>query len=254
MKHDFIDKYSDSDSFLHRLDPRAKILSVIIIIIAIVSEPRGELAAFPFYFALVLGLAILSNLPPAFIFTRCLQASPFIIAAAVFYPVSFLLGGEGSLSRALPAGETDAVIAVTASILLKAYAAVILLTVLISTTGFHRMLWAMRRLKAPKSVCVVSGLMYRYIFLLIDELHRTNRARESRTPGRLRVSPFRVYGNQAAVVFIRGWERAEKVYAAMVSRGFTGDFPEGRAGRLRAAHIIYAVIILLPFIAARFFI
>jgi cobalt/nickel transport system permease protein len=254
MKHDFIDKYSDSDSFLHRLDPRVKVLSVTAAIIAIVSEPRGDLSAFPVYFALIIVLTVISNLPTVFILTRCLQASPFIIAAAVFYPVSFMLGGGGSLNRPLSAGGAGAIAAVTASILLKAYAAVILLTVLISTTGFHRMLWAMRRLKAPKSVCVVSGLMYRYIFLLIDELHRTNRARESRTPGRLRVGPFRVYGNQAAVIFIRGWERAEKVYAAMISRGFTGDFPEGSAGRLRTVYIVYAVIIMLPFIITRVFI
>lgn len=252
MKHDFIDKYSDSDSLLHKLDPRVKVLAVTTVIIAIISEPRGNLTAFPAYFALIVILAIFSNLPPLFILTRCLQASPFIIAAAVFYPVSFILGGDASLSKVLPAGGADAVAAVTASILLKAYAAVILLTILISTTGFHRLLWAMRKLKMPKSVCVVSGLMYRYIFLLIDELHRTNRARESRTPGKLRVNRFRVYGNQAAVVFIRGWERAEKVYAAMLSRGFTGDFPEVSTGRLNLLHVIYSLIIVSPFIAARF--
>lgn len=245
MKHDFIDKYSDSDSFLHRLDPRGKIIAVLIAIFSIVSEPAADLSSFPFYSVLIIGLIAISSLPVRFIISRCVQASPFIIAAAAFYPISYLISGSES---DLPYDVT----AFTLSILLKAFAAVVMLTVLISTTGFHRMLWAFRRLKIPKSVCLVSGLMYRYIFLLIDELHRTTRARESRTPGWLRVNRFRVYGDQAAVIFLRGWERAERVYSAMVSRGFTGDFPEGRIGKLKTVHIIYSIVLALPFVIIRF--
>jgi cobalt/nickel transport system permease protein len=252
MKHDFIDKYSDSDSFLHRLDPRGKIIASVAAILAVVSEPAGELLPFAFYYLFILGLVVMSNLPIRFILSRCFQASPFIIAAAVFYPVSFMVEGVNPFgSDALGKLPYD-VTMFTLSILFKAFAAVIILTVLISTTGFHRMLWAFRRLRIPKSVCVVSGLMYRYIFLLLDELHKTTRARESRTPGWLRTNRFRVYGNQAAVIFLRGWERAERVYAAMTSRGFTGDFPEGRIGELKAIHIVYSVVLAIPFIIIRF--
>lgn len=251
MKHDFIDKYSDSDSSLHRLDPRAKLIALIAAVIGIVSEPGSDLSPFPFYYFFIFALVLFSGLPLKFILTRCLQASPFILAAALFYPVSYLVGGGTSSTGASYKSLPDGAYVFTAAILLKAYAAVIILTLLISTTGFHRMLWAFRRLKIPKSVCMVSSLMYRYIFLLTDEMHKTNRARESRTPGWLRVNRFRVYGNQAAVVFLRGWERAERVYAAMTSRGFSGEFPEGRSADLNAFHIVYSVGIMIPFIAVR---
>ena len=112
------------------------------------------------------------------------------------------------------------------SVVLKAFAAIILLVLLTSLDKFHRLLKGLRSAGFPVVFTVLAALMYRYIFILNDERLRTQLARASRTPGRLRTGRLRVIGNQAAVIFLRSWERAHQVHQAMLARGFDGSFPE----------------------------
>ncbi len=244
MKHDFLDHYSELDSPLHRLDPRAKLIAFFAAIFIIVSEVRGELGGFVFYAGLTLILVSLSNVPTRFILKRCLMATPFILMAAMFVPVSFLLDSAPGLN-------TEAVVQFTVSILLKAYLAILLLTLLTSTERFNRLLWGLRRLRMPKVFCVLSSLLYRHMFILLDEIHRTTRARESRTPGKIRQSRLKTFGNQVAVIFLRAWERAEKVNSAMLSRGFTGEFPQAQKQSFRALDLAVMIIITGLFLAVR---
>ena len=219
MKHDYFDKYSGLDSPLHRLDPRTKILTFLAVIGIFISEPRGEVAPFLFYYLLLGGLIIVSRIPPSYILRRCLLASPFILMAALALPLSHLFGSSAN------DGLTQRIALSSLSIMLKAAAAVIVLVLLTSTSRFHVLLKGLRRLRMPPVLGVMSALMYRYLFIINDERLRTKRARDSRTPGRLRQSRFKVLGSQAALLFLRSWDRAHTVYYSMLARGFQGDFP-----------------------------
>lgn len=236
MKHDFIDKYSNLESPIHRIDPRVKILSVFLAIIIIVSEPPGELFHFLFYFVIIALLLYLSRVPLKYMLIRCLIVSPFILMAAAFLPVSWMLSPE--LQPEYPGYHAYKV---SLTILFKAYSAVILLVLLTSTEKFQRLLLGIRKLKMPRLIGVISALMYRYIFLLTDEVLKTTRARESRTPGGLKISKVKVYGNQMAMIFIRSWERAHRVYDSMLSRGFNGEFPDTRTLRVSRSDVIISV-------------
>jgi cobalt/nickel transport system permease protein len=221
MKHDYLDKYSGLDSVLRRLDPRTKIFAFFSAIVIIVSEPKGELFPFIFYSVALGSLIMAGRIPLKFVLSRCLIASPFILMAALLLPLSLLFSGPiksdvFSVNMA----------ALSGSILLKAYSALILVVLLTSTDKFHRLLKGLRSLGMPSVLGAMSALMYRYIFILNDERLRTNRARESRTPGRLKISRFKVLGHQAAMIFLRSWDRAHTVYQSMLSRGFDGSFPE----------------------------
>jgi cobalt/nickel transport system permease protein len=240
LKHGYLDRYSGRKSLLHRLDPRTKIICIFAAVAVIVSEPRGEISCFLAYLPLVFLLVILGRIPLVFILQRCLVASPFILMAAALVPLSFGIGRES-------AGVTHAVplLAFSLSILFKAFSAVILLTLLLSTDRFHRLLKGMRNLRMPAVLGLMSSLMYRYIFILNDERLRTSRARISRTPGKLRLSPYRVYGQQAAMIFLRGWKRAHTVYDSMLSRGFRGDFPEFERLRFDSRDAFFSIVLTL---------
>jgi cobalt/nickel transport system permease protein len=237
LKHDFLDKYSNLDSPVHRLDPRVKILSVFLAIIIIVSEPLGELFHFLFYFIIIALLVVLSRVPLKYLLMRCLIVSPFILMAAAFLPLSRMLSPELQ-----PDYSGYSVYQASLTILFKAYSAVILLVLLTSTEKFQRLLLGIRKLKMPRLIGVISALMYRYIFLLTDEVLKTTRARESRTPGKLKISKVKVYGNQMAMIFIRSWERAHRVYDSMLSRGFNGEFPDTRTLHLSRNDVFLPVI------------
>ncbi len=219
MKHDFIDKFSHLDSPVHRLDPRMKIIAVLAGITIIVTEPlTADLLHFLLYSALITAVVSISQLPVAYVLKRLLIVTPFILMASLFYPVSLLLGSD-SLEKV-----RDELIMSGVIIFLKATLAVVLLVLLSSTEKFHRLLMAFRKLRVPVIITTVSALLYRYVFLIADETLKTTRARESRTPGRLRRGRIRAYGNQVAVIFIRSWERSQVIYKSMMSRGFTGEF------------------------------
>ncbi|MBU1185986.1 MAG: hypothetical protein KJ908_03760, partial [Acidobacteria bacterium] len=177
MKHDYPDRYSGLDSPLHRLDPRSKLFGFTAALLIIVSEPRGELVPFLFYFALIAALLLISRVPVMFILRRCLNASPFILLAALLLPFSSLLSDR-------EAGLTTEVWNFSLSVVLKALAAIILLVLLTSLDKFHRLLKGLRSTGFPAVFTVLAALMYRYIFILNDERLRTQMARLSRTPGR----------------------------------------------------------------------
>jgi cobalt/nickel transport system permease protein len=137
------------------------------------------------------------------------------------------------------------------AILLKATAAIFLLTLLTATERFHRLLHGLRMLRAPHLLGVLSAFMYRYVFILSDELLRTSLARSSRTPGALRAGRVATYGNQAATIFIRGFDRSRRVYQAMCARGFSGRFPQSEPIRFGAVDGAFTAVYILTFIAIR---
>jgi len=248
LKHHFIDKYSDLSSPVHRLDPRVKILLAFFGILIIVSEPPAKLPPFAFYGVLLAALLLLSRLPIGFVLTRYLILSPFILLAAIFYPFSLYLSGE---TQAIFL-QHDA-LKVAGSIFLKASFSIVLLLWLISTEKFHTLLLGFRKLRMPRLVGVISALMYSYIFVLWDETLKTTRARQSRTPGKLRNKKLNVYSNQLAMIFLRSWERSKIIHHSMLSRGFSGEFPGMKNLKLQNSDVLFLTGFLLLFLLIRLF-
>ena len=103
---------------------------------------------------------------------------------------------------------------------LPATLAFILLT---STTPLPHLLLAMEKLKVPQALVMTTSFMYRYIFILEEEVMRMRQARDSRNFGGRRLWQIKVVGHMVGTLFIRAYERGERVYAAMLSRGFDGQ-------------------------------
>ena len=246
MKHDFIDKYSHIDSPVHRLDPRMKILAALAGIVVIVTEPlTADPLHFLLYTALIAAVVALSRLPVRYLARRMLVVMPFILMAALFYPLSLLIGSE------TVAGERKEILTAGAIIFLKASLAVVLLIMLSSTERFHRLLMALRRLRVPVIITTVSALLYRYVFLISDEALKTNRARQSRTPGKLKTGRIKTYGNQVAVIFLRSWERSQTIYKSMLSRGFNGEFPDMQRMETGMADIVLPLLFVALLLTVR---
>ncbi len=250
MKHDFIDKYSRLSSPVHRLDPRIKILASLAGIIIIVSEPlNSKPDHFIYYFILLAFINLFSKLPPGFILKRILLVSPFILMAALFYPLSVLFNGRDEQS--LLSWQHTHMLYGAITIFSKAFLAVLILVLLTSTEKFRRLLLAMRKLKMPVIVGKLSAILYRYIFVLSDEYLRTTRARLSRSPGKLKAGRIKIYGNQAAMIFLRSWERSQIIYKSMLSRGYSGEYPDMHKLDLRIIDIIFALIFVFSLTAIR---
>jgi cobalt/nickel transport system permease protein len=215
VKYGFLEREILADSPLGRADPRAKLLLTLVAVIAVASEPNGELDAYPYYFAATVVLAALGSVGPFRLVRRCLPAIPFILMASGLPLVAIWLQGAAP----------EQAQAFAASVLLRSGLSIALLAVLTETTAFADILQAMRAMRAPEALAAITTLMYRYVFVLFDEWRRVSQARACRTAGNLRVPKLPFYGQQVAVAFVRSWERSERVHAAMHLRGFTGVLP-----------------------------
>lgn len=223
MRHSYIDEYSNIDSFIHRLDPRIKIVAFFSFILFVIFTPPASFMVFGLYAVFMAGLILLSKVPFKFILKRSLVIIPFVLMIAVFIP--FFKKGEvaggysfGSLSLTV---SYDGLM-VLWNVFVKAYLCSLSMILLISSTKLAELLKAFERLRCPLVFTMILSFMYRYIFVITDELMKMHHAKQARTSGGSRWFHTRVLANMIGVLFMRAYERGELVYLAMCSRGFEG--------------------------------
>jgi len=224
VKHSFLDQYSDRDSFIHRLDPRAKLVTTMLFILAVALTSPTMWMVFIIYFCLISILILLSKVPVFYVVKRSLVIIPFVLLIAVFIP--FFKEGEvaGSYNVWLwQVSVTYSGLQVLGNILAKAWLSILSLILLTSTTKYASLLMGMEQLHMPRVMVMILSFMYRYIFILVDEVMRMKQARDSRNFGGSRLWKMKTIGNMTGTLFIRSYERGERVYAAMLARGFDGQ-------------------------------
>lgn len=225
---------AELDSPVHRLDPRAKIVGLIGLIVVAATTPIGAWGAFAAYAAALVPLAVVARLPWGYVLRRMAIELPFLAAALLLI---WLRGPAEGLTLALR---------ISLSVL-----AVIVLT---STTPFPELLRGFERLRAPRLLLLIVALMWRYLHVIGDEAERMRVARAARgyQPRGL-LQARRAFGATIATLFVRSLERGERVHLAMVSRGYDGGMPVHATAPLvlAPADVAFAAALLLAAIAAR---
>jgi len=230
MHADAFDRFHEADSCLHRLDPRVKVVVAVLFILSNALLPDGAWAAFGLSWIVLLWANYLSSLGVDFSFRRSFIALPFALAAisAIFSPLGTPLANWsiGPLTL-IP---TDYGLIKFVSILLRSWLSVQAAILLVATTRFPDMIHAFEHLHVPAVLTTIVSFLYRYLFVLTDEVMRLLRARQSRSatvaglkPGRSVVWRAQVTGNMAGQLFLRSYERSDRIYNAMLARGYTGQ-------------------------------
>ncbi|HID95966.1 MAG TPA: cobalt ECF transporter T component CbiQ [Candidatus Latescibacteria bacterium] len=245
MEHSFLDKYSNLDSLIHRLDPRVKIISFLVYIIFVVLTLPHNLFRFVAYLTVIFMLILLSKVPLGYILKRSCIIIPFVLLIAVFIP--FFKEGEvagGYSFGTLRLTVTYSGLWILWNVSIKSWLAVLAMITLSSTTRFPEVLKGFERLYVPKVLIMVLSFMYRYIFVLIDESMRMERARRSRYFGGEHFRQLKVFANMIGLLFIRTYERGERVYQSMAARGFNGEILTLSHPTLRRNDVLFLVIFL----------
>ena len=210
-----VEAVAAKDSPVHRLDPRVKIVGLIGLVVVSVSLPPGSWLAFAAVMAILVGLVAVARLHPLHVLRRMTIEVPFLLAAAI-----------------LPfTAEDGLVLGATAG--LKITVGVLAMVILSSTTPFPRLLRGFELLKTPRLIVVIVAFMWRYLHVLADEVSRMKTARAARgySAGRIRQT-LAPTGALIATLFVRSLERGERVYLAMLSRGYSGSMPATAVERL----------------------
>lgn len=242
------DAYRAEDSFWHRLDSRVKLVLTLAFVLCVSLSPIGAWPVYILLLAFVLSASVLAELGPAFVLRRAWVALPFALAA-----LPLLVAVQGTPLFSIPVGPW--LLAVSAagverfvSIALKSWLSVQMAILLTATTPLPDLLLALRALRLPKLLVAILGLMWRYLAVLGDEAMRMVRAREAhsgswhdRSGGTL-VWRAGVTGAMAGSLFLRGYERSERIYNAMLARGYDGTI---RSFPLRPVPFRERVLLLL---------
>lgn len=217
--------YQTSPSWLHRLDPSSKILWVLFLILSVNLAADGEWILLFLLLLLVWGAAFSAGVGIVSLLTKSLIALPFVAASLV---VPFTTPGTEFLSLPwLGWTATEQGIVRFLSLLFRFFIAVQAAFLLTSVTRFGDLLEGLRRLGIPLVLVSVIGFMYRYLTLISDEAVRMLRARAARSVSAGRGRPpviwqARVVGLMVGSLFLRAFSRSERIYTAMLSRGYDG--------------------------------
>ncbi len=177
MKHAFLDEYSDLESPIHRLDPRVKLVGLVGLVVVCVTTPPHLYAAFAAYLGLEIALVLMSRLPARHVLKRMLVVLPFVLMVAAFIPFFSRGGGSYNLGPVRVSGHG---LTVLWNVAVKSTVSVLAVILLSSTTPFPDLLRALEKMRAPRLLTSLLSFTYRYIFVLVDEMQRMRRARDSR--------------------------------------------------------------------------
>ncbi|MEW6226660.1 MAG: energy-coupling factor transporter transmembrane component T [Bacillota bacterium] len=151
-------------------------------------------------------------------------------------------------------GRNEVRLIVLWNILVKSWLSALAMAVLTCTTRFPRLLKGLARLGMPRVMVVLLSFAYRYIFVFTDEAMRMKRAKDSRDCGGSdhRTYKLKIVGSMIANLFLRAYERGERVYLAMKSRGFDGEVRTLEDLRFASRDVFFLAIMLGLLCAVRF--
>lgn len=212
--------YRHGDTAIHRLRPQVKIAAAFLFVFAVVATPREAWWAFALYAVVLIAIAAAARLGTRFMASRMIIEVPFLIAALLF---PFFAGGERisvlglELSRS---GLWD-----MWNVLAKASLGLFTSITLAGTTDIPSLLKGFEKLRVPRALTAIMSFMIRYLDVVLGEFRRMRVAMRSRGHNPTSIGQIRPYARSAGLIFIRSYERGERVYLAMASRGYTGQMP-----------------------------
>jgi cobalt/nickel transport system permease protein len=248
--HHFLTDHEIGTSPIHRLDPRVKLIGFLALTIVGVSTPATQLWAFALYFALIFLLIGLSRLPVAFVLRRTALVLPVVAVVALFLP--FFHAGEGrtiELIGGITVGEAGSIMML--NVLLKALLGAMSAILLGLTTSFSELIAGLDGLHAPRIFTLIVSFMYRYSFVFVEESRRMRRAMVSRNYRARWLWDAKIVGHVISSLFLRSYGRGERVYVAMLSRGYDGTMPAAALPGMRAADIAFVAVLGSVLIAIR---
>lgn len=254
MHFDAFDRYHETDSFIHRLDPRVKVVVAVAFILSNALLPDGAWIAFGLSWLVLLFANLSSGLGITFTFKRSFVALPFALVAIT---VLFSVTGEPLATFRFLIWDltiTDAGLLRFVSILIRSWLSVQMAILLVATARFPDIIHALEHLRVPSILTTIIAFLYRYLFVLGDEVFRLMRAREARSAalavsgtrsGRSVAWQAQVAGHMAGQLFLRSYERSDRVYNAMLARGYAGHLETINPHELRRRDYVTVALALM---------
>lgn len=241
----YLDTLSYKQTFIHNLHPGIKLVVTLVFILMVVSLPKYEILRLAPFFIYPVFVAAAGDIPARVILKKILVVSPFVLFAGIFNPLL----------------DTDTVYRVASipvsggwisygSIIIKFTFTISAALLLIATTSFPGICFALERMRLPKFFVMQLLFIYRYIFVLAEEAMRIIRGRNMRSFGK-HGRDVKTFTSIISTFLLRSMERSERIYQAIRSRGFDGRIRFPRDYKIGLPDLTYAIIWVAIFIIFR---
>jgi cobalt/nickel transport system permease protein len=237
----------DATSPVHRLAPEVKIAATVAFVFGVVATPREAVWAFVADALVVLAVIVVARLPGSLVARRMRIEIPFL-AFAAFMPFT----GGGPRLDVLGLSLSEPGLWAAWNIVVKGTLGVAASVVLAATTPVADLLRGLDRLHVPRVATAIAGFMIRYLAIVIGEAHRMHVARQSRGYDPRWLWQARGVAATAGTLFVRSYERGERVYLAMLARGYDGTMPPplDRGAPATSQWLVGAIVPLAAWAAA----
>lgn len=212
--------YVDRVSGVHRLAPEVKIAATVLFTIVVVITPREEFAAFGGYGLILVVVAALARVRPLWLAKRATIELPFVLLA-----LALPFAGHGERVAWLGMSLSVDGLYGAWNIFVKGTLGVLASLLLAATTTMRDLIRGLDRLRCPQVIVQIATFMLRYLDVLGAEARRMRIARLSRGHDPRFLWQVKAFAIGVGALFLRAFERGERVYLAMVSRGYTGRLP-----------------------------
>lgn len=235
--------YVHGHTRVHGLAPQCKLAAQLLFVIAVVATPREAFWAFAIYAVILAGLIRLAELPAGFVLKRLVIEVPFVLFAVL---LPFI--GRGERTDVLGLSLSVEGLWGAWNILAKATLGLGASILVAATTTMPEFLRGIERLHLPKAFTSTASFMIRYFDVIAEEMRRMTVARQARGYDPRWLWQARALAASVGSLFIRAYERGERVYQAMLSRGYTGSLP--RSDETPATGAAWAAALAVPAVAA----
>jgi cobalt/nickel transport system permease protein len=205
---------------LHRAPAHTKLVALLLFMLVVVATPKDWYPAYAAYLVLLAVVIAVSGVPPAYLLKRMVVELPFVVFAAL---MPFIATGPRTELLGISVSEHGLLSGW--ALLAKGSLGVLASLTLAATTEPRELLAGLERLRMPHQLVQIMGFMIRYLDVVTEEMRRMRIARESRGFSARNVRHWPVLARSAGALFIRSYERGERVHLAMLSRGYTGRMP-----------------------------
>jgi cobalt/nickel transport system permease protein len=230
-------------SVVHRLPAHCKLVALLAFVLCVVATPTRAYPAFAAYAVALAAVLLASRVPPGFVLSRMVVETPFVVFALLLPFVS--TGPQTELwGLVVSSRGLDAAVA----LLCKGTLGVVASLLLAATTEPRDLLAGLERLRLPRHLVEIAAFMVRYLDVATAELGRMRTARLARGFRARGPRAWPVVARSGGALFIRSYERGERVHLAMLSRGYAGSLPV--LGRPQATGRDWLTAAALPLVAA----
>ncbi len=216
---------------VHRAPAHLKVLALLAFMLLVVATPKDWYPAYAGFLLVLLAVIAVSRVPFGYIAKRMVVEVPFVVFALL---MPFIAAGPRTDVLGVTVSQSGLLSAW--ALLAKGTLGVIASLTLAATTEPRHLLAGLERLRVPNLLVQIMGFMIRYLDVVTDEMGRMRVARESRGFTARNVRHWPILARSSGALFIRSYERGERVHLAMLSRGYTGTMPQTTEPSTRQAH------------------